>query len=205
MEIVRQSRQEKRILSTRDKKKTRRNENKRGKTMQDNDRKNENERTSKKMKNRRKWKRKWTKMNEHERKWKKMKENGVLFKMFIIPYGITGAARAAPLFTQARSKLFQNVHYSLGIKESRPEEHPQGDLERPASDLSGRVFWRREISIYRTEIERRRDETRRNEKKIMCLEKSAFHIAKIRNILRFPVKNVANCETLFLFFFCKFL
>ena len=45
-------------------------------------------------------------MKENERKWKKMKENESVNR---VP--------------------FQNVHYSLGKKVSRPEEHPRGDRE----------------------------------------------------------------------------
>ena len=41
------------------------------------------------------------------------------------------------------------MHYSLGKKGS----HPGGTARDPASDLRGQVLWRRERSIYRTEIE----------------------------------------------------
>ena len=52
--------------------------------------------------------------------------------MFIVPKGIRRAARAAHFFPQARSKLSQNVHYSIGKKERPPGRTPARDRERPA-------------------------------------------------------------------------
>ena len=57
-----------------------------------------------------------------------MKDNRVPFQNVHYSWGIRRAARAAPLFHSARSKLSQNVHYSMGKKGS----HPRGDCERPA-------------------------------------------------------------------------
>ena len=72
-------------------------------------------------------------MSEHVRTCQNVKENEskieCLSIMFIIHQGIRGAALAAPLVPFARSKLFQNVHYSIGKKGSRPGEHPRRDRE----------------------------------------------------------------------------
>ena len=77
-----------------------------------------------------------------------------LCRMFFIPHGIEGAALSAPLFPQARSKLFQNVHHSPVKKGSSPGN----TRERPARGLRGTCEgpekWRRETSIYRTEMKR---------------------------------------------------
>ena len=82
-----------------------------------------------------------------KKQWKKMKVNGrnwqkkrAFTECFFIPYGIRKAARAAPLFPYARSKLFQNVHFS---NETRGVA--QGT---PARGLRGTWIWRREISVY---------------------------------------------------------
>ena len=56
-----------------------------------------------------------------------------LCRMFFIPHGIEGAALSAPLFPQARSKLFQNVHHSPVKKGSSPGN----TRERPARGLRG--------------------------------------------------------------------
>ena len=90
------------------------------------------------------WKKTWKKLKETERSWNKMKENRVPFQNVHYSIGISGAARAAPLFSKARSKLFQNVHYSKARKVSRPSEHPRATSEGLARDLWGQVLWRRE-------------------------------------------------------------
>ena len=56
--------------------------------------------------------------------------------MFIIPQRIRRAARAAQLFHQARSKLSQNVHYSIGKKGEPPASDLRGDCEGPVRDLN---------------------------------------------------------------------
>ena len=154
-----------------------------------------NERKWKKMKEyERKW-RIWKKMKEYERKWKKMQEHERKWKT------LKEIERKWKEMTENRV-LVQNVHYSLGNKGSRPggspfspgeeqtfsecalfpekkgeppREHPRATRERPASDLRGQVFWRRDISIFRTEMkikdkrredrEKRREKTRREKKK----------------------------------------
>ena len=103
--------------------------------------------------------RKWTKMNEqwtkNERKmneqWKKMKENRV---PFIIHGELEESPGRAQLFRQARSKLFQNVHYSIGNKGSRPVNTREGTARGPRGGLRGTWIWRREMSICRTEMKR---------------------------------------------------
>ena len=58
-------------------------------------------------------------------------------------------------FSLGEEQTFQNAHYSLGKKWS----HPGGDCQGLARDLRGQVLWRREIGIYRTEM-KREDEKR---------------------------------------------
>ena len=114
-----------------------------------------------------------TEKKEKERKWKNMKANERKWKLWSRPRmcGFLGARvpfqnvhyslwnqgrrRVAPLFPQARSKLSQNRN-----KGEPPREHPRATRERPGSDLRGQVFWRRETSIYRTEMKGRERERR---------------------------------------------
>ena len=68
-----------------------------------------------------------------------------LFRMFIIPWGIRRAARAAPFFPKAKSKLFKNVHYSCGKKESHLRETCEGlarDLNLEKRKVIIEVKWR---------------------------------------------------------------
>ena len=55
-----------------------------------------------------------------------------------VPYSLANwrSRQGGSVFLQARSKLSQNVHYSLGKKGSHPEEHPRATCERLASDLN---------------------------------------------------------------------
>ena len=64
------------------------------------------------------------KMKENERKWKKIE---CLFRMYIIPFGIRGAAWAALLFHQAREQTFTEC----ALFHSRPDEHPRGSASGP--------------------------------------------------------------------------
>ena len=93
-----------------------------------------------------------------------------LVRMFVILLGIRGAARAALLFPKARSKLFQNVHYSLGKKRGAAREHPRATCERPARTS----FQEKRDKYLQTEMEKReergeregkREEEREGEKK----------------------------------------
>ena len=98
------------------------------------------------------------KKKENERKWNKMKENRVPFpECSLFPRELGEPPGRLPFFPGRGANFLRMCiipQEKSGAAQGTPSSDPRATRERPVRDLWGQVFWRREISIYRTEMKR---------------------------------------------------